>query len=386
MGPPSHRVATAASLVALSVTGAALAQDAPAARSAPVPPRQAPRLEYTRGPAKCPSEESFRGEVAAKLDGISDHFDASGAAVVRVWFEKVGDDYRGTLEFTNAAGKKELPVSATDESCKVVARALGSSAATYIPAELWQRPAIPMAPPPAPPSQAAPACDPCAASATDQLTRMRRELDEQGARIDEQGEQIADLRKRLDGERKKTKDMDLTGALSAGALITANLTSNVGPGVWIGGEARSGPLSLGLEARVVLPAPVRVDSAPAYAGTVDFDLSQVVGLLTPCGRYLYFFGCAVAGAGVQIAYDSDPRGPFTNFFPLVQLGGRVGIEVPLGQTAFAVRGWGEVLYSTPPTRVGYRPDEDHVYRVERPSVSAFFGLGFVVKLGGKGAR
>ena len=171
--------------------------------------------------------------------------------------------------------------------------------------------------------------------------------------------------------------MDLTYTLSAGVLMTANLTSNVGPGVWVAGDLRSGPLMLGLDLRAVLPSRVEV-------GPFDRDLSQLVGLLTPCGRYSVFFGCAVAGAGVQISHDSNyPTDTPTGFGPLVQLGARVGVEVPLGESRFAIRGWGEVLYTTPSWEFGYV--DEGVY-ADRPDVSGFFGLGFVVKLGKEGVK
>lgn len=172
--------------------------------------------------------------------------------------------------------------------------------------------------------------------------------------------------------------MDLTYALSAGAFITANLTSNVGPGAWVGGELRAGPLALGLELRTVFPSPLA-------AGSYDFDLSQYVALLTPCGRYSYFFGCVVAGAGAQLSYDGNfPGGTKSGVDPLIQLGGRIGAEVPLGDTPLAGRAWGEVLYSTPPTIINYIDPSGVRHPAQRPDVSAFFGLGLVVRFGQEG--
>jgi hypothetical protein len=176
--------------------------------------------------------------------------------------------------------------------------------------------------------------------------------------------------------------MDLTYALSAGALITANLTPNVGPGVWLGGEVRAGPISLGLELRAVLPSRVQV-------GPYDTDLSNYVALVVPCGRYSYFFGCVVAGGGLRIDYDSNaPDGDTTGAGSMLQLGARLGGEVPFAENRFAVRAWGEVLYSTPSYFIGYDAVNgvNPKYGWDRPDVSAFFGLGFVVKFGDKETR
>lgn len=99
--------------------------------------------------------------------------------------------------------------------------------------------------------------------------------------------------------------MDLTYALSTGVLITANLTPNVGPRVWLAGEFRAGPLSMGMELRAVLPS--RVPRGP-----YETDLSSYGALVVPCGRYTYFFGGVVAGGGFNMDYDTgDPSRPHT---------------------------------------------------------------------------
>lgn len=190
------------------------------------------------------------------------------------------------------------------------------------------------------------------------------------------------LQKALDDEKKRK--MDLTYALSVGAFLTANLTNNVGPGAWVGGELRTGPLSLGLELRTVFPSAIKAPPVNGHDPGFDYDLSQYVALLTPCGRYSYFFGCAVAGAGAQLSYDSNfPGGTKSGTNPLIQLGGRIGVEIPFGESVFAGRAWGEVLYATPPTKINYISPEA-TYTGARPDVSAFFGVGLIVKFGKEG--
>ncbi len=212
---------------------------------------------------------------------------------------------------------------------------------------------------------------------------MRGELKALRARLDAEHEERVAAEKALRAEMKRRRfgPMDLTYALSAGALITANLTPDVGPGVWLGGEVRAGPLSVGLELRAVLPSRVQV-------GPYDADLSNYVALVVPCGRYSYFFGCAVAGGGFAMGYDSNaPGGTFSPSGSMLQLGARLGAEVPFAENRFAARAWGEVLYSTPHVSLGYDTVNGvPTYNWDRPDVSAFFGLGLVVKFGNEETR
>jgi hypothetical protein len=123
-------------------------------------------------------------------------------------------------------------------------------------------------------------------------------------------------------------------------------------------------------------------------GPYDTDLSNYVALVVPCGRYSYFFGCAVAGGGFNINYDSNaPDGWYTDVVSMLQLGARVGAEVPFADNRFAVRAWGEVLYTTPHQSIGYETVNGvPKYNWDRPDVSAFLGLGFVVKFGNDETR
>lgn len=161
--------------------------------------------------------------------------------------------------------------------------------------------------------------------------------------------------------------------------MTANLTSNVGPGAWIGAEGRFGPVSMGLELRGVFPAPVYVGTKAPFD---DFDFSSATATLIPCGRYSYFFGCLAVGGGVEVHNDSNPS--FTHTLGIFQVGGRLGVEIPFGDSPFAGRAFGEAIYSLPPTSESYTGG--YTTRWERPSVAAFFGAGLVFKFGNEGAK
>lgn len=154
--------------------------------------------------------------------------------------------------------------------------------------------------------------------------------------------------------------------LGAGALMTAGLTATVGPGAWLDGQARNGALGLGFEFRTVLPSRMTV-------GIHDFDLSQFTLLLSSCLKYSIAFGCAVAGGGIQIHYERA-LGPAT-WVPFIQFGGRIGVEVPLGDTGYAARAWTDVIHLAPNSGWIYSDGNGQVTNVRRPDVSAFFGLG-----------
>jgi hypothetical protein len=119
-------------------------------------PRKGPRLEYTRGPAQCLSEQSFRDEVAIILDSV-DHFDDQARAVARVKFEKIPGGYRGTLVHTKADGKQQTPTIKTYYNCEILGRWVAGTASGLIPDAPKESPApsvtaMPSAAPSAAPS------------------------------------------------------------------------------------------------------------------------------------------------------------------------------------------------------------------------------------------
>lgn len=324
-------------------------------------------LDYRAPGSVCPSDATFR-ERASDLYGFEDPFVPSGIrarTLIRVEITKTQVGYRGVISVMDPATGALLRQSGEEEqsSCDSLVWVLSHRMRLVVSPR-------PTAKSPAPVEE--PNKDPEIQRRLDALEEAAEDQEEINHEL---RTKIAALQQALADEKKRK--MDLTYALSAGALLTANLTSNVGPGAWVGGELRAGPIALGLELRTVFPAPLA-------AGPYDFDLSQYVALLTPCGRYSYFFGCVIAGAGAQLSYDSNfPGGTRSRTSPLIQVGGRVGAELPFGDTPLSGRAWGEVLYSTPPTDINYI-ETDVTYTAARPDVSVFFGIGLVVRFGKEG--
>ena len=318
-------------------------------------PRKGPRLEYRQGPRECLTEDAFRSEVAIAAHDGEDHLYDSSPDVVRVWFEKIRGGYRGTIEYTDATGAKDVPEVQTSYNCEILARWVASSVSDKIPRE--PAPSCPVCPAPLP----APSCPSCPVCGTSQPPAPRPVP-------------LA----------KPPWRMDLSVGLSTYVMMTAFFSANVGPAVAIGGEARGEFFGIGAEFRFVLPS--RVYAREPVPGTTshrpaEFDLSQVSALLVPCGRYKYFVGCGVAQFGsllVQTSIYLETRLSYS-------FGPRVGFEVPFAER-FAAFGFGEVLFAPSPGRIQFtgpvpgEPDTTPNNTQWGQSVaSAFFGAGLSVR-------
>jgi hypothetical protein len=102
-----------------------------------------PRLEYAPPAPGCPSEETFRHEVAILLHGV-DHFRATAPDMVRVTFAKVPGGYRGSVQYTPAQGEAWPAEHESGPSCGDLVRIVAITASLHIPS-------LPPAPAPAPP-------------------------------------------------------------------------------------------------------------------------------------------------------------------------------------------------------------------------------------------
>ena len=315
------------------------------------PTRKAPRLEYKRGPVECLPELEFRREVAIAGDGV-DRFDATGPDVMRVRFERTAKGYRGTIDFTAADGQKRKSKVQEHANCEILGRWVGTAAAFYFP----PRPTpVDAAEPPDPVPSKGPA------------VWVPPFLPPQ--HFEPSSPQPPPSSSFWDAVRS----MDLTIGLSAYALMTAGLTANVGPGFGIGADVRGEVFSIGVELRGVLPgiaytaSPID-RSAPFTVG--DFDLSQLTGLVVPCGRYKYFVGCGVVQGGTFVANSLEGQ----RLLPAFAFGPRAGLEIPFAER-FAVFGFGEALFAPLPVGI-----DDPPYNVEwtQSIVSGFFGAGLSV--------
>ena len=344
-------------LLAVSVivlTSAAHAQDATPA--APVDdPRKGPRLEYRQGPRECLTEDAFRSEVAIAANDGEDHLYDSSPDVVRVWFEKIRGGYRGTIEYTDATGAKDVPEVQTSYNCEILARWVASSVSDKIPRA--PAPSCPVCPAPLP----APSCPSCPVCGTSQPPTPRPVP-------------LA----------KPPWRMDLSVGLSTYVMMSAFLSANVAPAVGVGADVRGEIFSIGLDLRFVVPsrayARERIPGATS-SFPVDFDLGQFSGSVVPCARYKYFVGCAVAQLGALSWQTVD----WFNLGVSFGFGPRVGFEVPFAER-FAVFGFGEAIFTPsqavlqfnqPPQGQPSGPVANTQW--EQPVGSGFFAAGVTVK-------
>jgi hypothetical protein len=173
--------------------------------------------------------------------------------------------------------------------------------------------------------------------------------------------------------------MDLSVGVSTYVLMSAFLSADVAPGFAIRGEAGGEIFSIGAEFRAVLPSRTYArEPVPGATSSypVEFDLSQLSALVTPCARYKYFVGCGVAQLGFLWAQSSVAQG----VLPLYNFGPRVGFDIPFA-TRFSVFGFGEVLFSPSPPELAFTvpipgtagPPGNTLWRM--PVAVAYFGAG-----------
>ncbi len=363
----------------------------PAASAPPSPPWVFPAepamLEYVLGPGteSCRDEEHFRLELAIVRDARRDKeflpFDLydDERVLVRITLSTTpAGKFQGVVEHVPPAGQVAAPeVVKVNSECKDLVRDLAFAAAAYLP--FLERPKCTQladAPCPAPvPSPVAPA------SATAAAPPVQVEPRAQGAACDpdKDGDEANDEAcERLLARLRTKYGRPVEFWLLGGGLMTLVYTSDPGAGVVIGGAVQGKRWSVGLEAQVTLPAPVRV--APSR----DADISSFVGLVVPCvrlGETVRFVGCGVVGGGAILSYDAEnPVQSLSDW--TVRLGPRAGVEVPLGDR-FAFFASGEVSFAPVLQVLNYRPPLTSW--VQSPA-SVFLSVGFSVRLGDRAER
>jgi len=192
-----------------------------------------------------------------------------------------------------------------------------------------------------------------------------------GAACDADCEERIGLKLRRDLEHWVRHRMEPTLALTAGGLLSAGFTADVGPGFWVGGEARWGApdgvgFSVGIEVRTLLPTQggVRSNGKP-------MDISLVTAGIAPCVRYRWGMGCAVVDAGVSIAGGPPPLSfPQGSCLAMLGVGPRLAIDLPIFGP-LAARAFADLRFS--PLDTGYVNQGAPTWR--SPLVSGLFGVG-----------
>lgn len=266
------------------------------AASAEGPPR-AVRLAYQ--PAEgCPAEDVFRDMTTTRLK--RDPFDASAALRLLVTLRKEAGRYAGIASLLDESGalRWSFPLGPVAD-CHTLIEGLSLAVAV----RLREMPAAPPAMPP---------------------------------------------RGRLfgyDGDPKPAGEAaPLPAALPAPIRLrlgaSAGLAFGSAPGpVALGGAVEVGfgwkALSVSLQVRADAPSGTEVEAG----GRVS--VGRYTGALVPCGHWKILFGCAVVELGA-LHVTSNAERPDRAFAFWAGIGGRVGLEIPLGAAPVALRFAGDL--------------------------------------------
>jgi hypothetical protein len=167
--------------------------------------------------------------------------------------------------------------------------------------------------------------------------------------------------------------MDLIFGLSAGALITAAFSADVGPGFWVAGDARLKIISLGIETRLILPSKAyareQLDISRPDKIPQELDVSTLVTNIVPCVRWTVLVGCAVLQGGLLFGARSDnPLGLDRQ----LGVGPRLGVEFAFFDR-FAAFGFAEALFAPDQRSFVY---SDFNVKWGQSVASLFVGVGF----------
>ena len=167
--------------------------------------------------------------------------------------------------------------------------------------------------------------------------------------------------------------VDPSLSLILGGALSAGLTLDVGPGFFLGGEARwrsfdQVGFSVGLEVQTLFPA-----TAYRFDYGARLDITQIALAAVPCLQYKWFSGCAFGDVGMLIAGGVGNRFPDGAVVMTAGFGPRLGFQIPFAER-FMVRGFGELRVSPINSGVDFTgPDAGKKW--DNPLVSGLFGLG-----------
>lgn len=224
---------------------------------------------------------------------------------------------------------------------------------------------------PRPKEAPAPPCDAACREA------IRAEGEREGAakaraQFDEKVREVRrEVRATLESIYRRRVDPSLS--LIAGGALSAGLTLDVGPGFFLGGEARwrkfdqVGP-SVALEVQTLLPTKAQDLGYPKI-----LEITQVVVAAVPCVQYKWFSGCVFGDVGMLIGGGPGPIS-FEGGDPVLVTAGfgpRLGFQIPFAER-FMVRAFAELRIS--PIQTGFI-FYDEGTQWDNPLVTGLFGIG-----------
>jgi hypothetical protein len=321
-------------------------------------------LVYTRdvpGPATtCPEEADLRSVVAARLGydpfvGRGDRVEIprmpvdgpKGTRTVILRVMRQGAAVRGHFEMREVSGREAgaRDIVSGSGDCHEVVLALAVTVAIGIdPLSATRSPRA--APPPAPPALPAAVATPppsapfAHAPAVPPAPLVAVTVDKQEA------------------------PLPWYVRAGTGAVVAVGATPSVDAGLTLDAGARRGAFSLSFEGRADFP----VSKQAGDGGSVGASLA--LGCAVACGHLRIVRACVVAGVGALRAAGSGVTDPQQDTKPYVTLGGRLGVEVPVGGPLF-VDVHGDALFAA--TRITFRLDGRDVWTT--PPIGGVLGAG-----------
>jgi hypothetical protein len=289
------------------------------------PPR---RVRFAYDPqdsiATCPDEAELRAGVNARLG--YDAFDATAGEELKVTLRRSGRELEAVITVTDRQGQlgAERRLVSRQGDCTELASSVELAVSIAIDPFRVAPPPQPVAEPtPLPPPESAPVAPSAPAH------------------------------------------LPMTGMVHAGALLAYGSTPATTLGFVLGGSARKGLWSLGLEARADLPRnhALPVGEIRAYA---------LMGSLLPCVHFYGAAACALLTAGAMHAQGRglDEAQPVTRSY--VAAGARLAYALPLSRR-FSLLVHGDV--TTPITMTALQVDHVGVWTTPRVAASLGIGLG-----------
>ncbi len=317
-------------------------------------------LDYRRGAgtAACPDEAALRERAADAFD-FRDPFVPRGASAsghMRIEIERAARSYQGKVILVDDAGTALASSAEEHADCDALVWLLGHRVALAI----LRRSGV-SAPDPA---ISKPISDPQLA-----VVRIPVPLHEPPVACDARC--VEELAK---GHAPRAEPPRETAfSLTAGGLVTAGWTADIGTGAWIGGAARAGIFSLGLEIRSTFPARTLTFDAVRSASVTTLSVAGI-----PCAHWKMLAGCLVVEAGAVLFLVPSPRKPIVPD-ALLSLGPRLALDLPI-VAGFSVRAAAELaVHPYLPiftVRATNEPDS-LVKRWTTPLASGALGLGLV---------
>jgi hypothetical protein len=170
-------------------------------------------------------------------------------------------------------------------------------------------------------------------------------------------------------------------SVALGGLVSAGFTADVGPGFYAGvGLHWNDKQDMGFvlfgEVHTLLPTKGGTYGGVPFGAIETLDIAAVTGAVVPCFRYKWVLGCAVVDGGMTIASGSGIAEPGPHIQGMLELGSRLGIDLPIAQR-FGVRAFAELRFSPLGPDAGYSVNGKDAW--VNPPVSGLFGLGVSFK-------